>query len=359
VATNLDKSLDQEGIFNRLTNNGEAQGVYIIDGQVYVNMSYARSGTLVLGGLNNTNGLLKVLDANSNEIGHWGNDGIVLNKGSININNGAFQVSNSGILNATGATINGILYTVGVDHFDFPIALYMGHGSMRYYMPNQDPRRDSFAYIEAFSLDSTSLDRGTLSIVGQYGVYIGSDGQPGYPDPLVMIGGELEAQGDVKILNSKSLYITNGNATIQGNLTVNGTKSRSVVTDQYADRLLYCYETPSPLFGDVGEGKIGDDGKCYIWIDPVFAQTITTTQYQVFLQRYGNGECWVSERKGIYFVVEGTPGMAFGWELKAKQRDFDQKRLEPNDDPFTVPNQTYGEDAARHIDELKKERIPV
>lgn len=359
VATNLDKSLDQEGIFNRLTNNGEAQGVYIIDGQVYVNMSYARSGTLVLGGLNNTNGLLKVFDSSGNEIGHWGNDGIVLNKGSININSGAFQVSNSGIMNATGATINGILYTVGVDHFDFPIALYIGHGSMRYYMPNQDPRRDSFAYIEAFSLDSTSQDRGTLSIMGQYGVYIGSDNLPGYPDPLVMIGGELEAQGDVKILNSKSLYITNGNATIQGNLTVNGTKSRSVVTDQYADRLLYCYETPSPLFGDIGEGKIGDDGKCYIWIDPVFVQTITTTQYQVFLQRYGNGECWVSERKCSYFVVEGTPGMAFGWELKAKQRDFDQKRLEPNDDPFTVPNQTYGEDAARHIDDLKKERISI
>ena len=113
------------------------------------------------------------------------------------------------------------------------------------------------------------------------------------------------------------------------------------------------------MFGDVGEGTIGEDGKCYIWLDPVFAQTITTTQYQVFLQRYGSGECWVSERNGSYFVVEGTPGMAFGWEIKAKQRDFDQRRLERNDEPFIVPTQTYGEDAAKHIDELRKERIPA
>ena len=148
-----------------------------------------------------------------------------------------------------------------------------------------------------------------------------------------------------------------GGFTLRENLTVLGAKSRVVSTDQYSDRLLYCYETPSPMFGDVGEGTIGEDGKCYIWLDPVFAQTITTTQYQVFLQRYGSGECWVSERKGSYFVVEGTPGMAFGWELKAKQRDFDQRRLERNDEPFTVPKQTYGEDAAKYIDELRKERI--
>ena len=43
---NLDKVLDQEGIFNRLTNNGEAQGLYIDNGDVYVNATYIRSGRL-------------------------------------------------------------------------------------------------------------------------------------------------------------------------------------------------------------------------------------------------------------------------------------------------------------------------
>lgn len=42
----LDKTLDQEGIFNRLTNNGESQGLYIDNGDVYVNATYIRSGRL-------------------------------------------------------------------------------------------------------------------------------------------------------------------------------------------------------------------------------------------------------------------------------------------------------------------------
>ena len=116
------------------------------------------------------------------------------------------------------------------------------------------------------------------------------------------------------------------------------------------------YETPTPMFGDIGEGVISEDGLCYVWLDAVFAQTITNDQYQVFLQRYGEGECYVKERRGGCFIVAGTPGLSFGWEVKAKQRDYDQLRLEKNEDKFTVPAPTYGEDAAQHIDEIRKER---
>ena len=71
----LSDSLDQEGIFNRLTNNGEAQGIYMQDGKLYINLTYARAGTLVLGGLNNQNGTLQMMDANGNLIGYWDNTG--------------------------------------------------------------------------------------------------------------------------------------------------------------------------------------------------------------------------------------------------------------------------------------------
>ena len=79
----LDDSLDQQSVFNRLTEYGAARGIYMVDGQLYVNMSYARSGTLVLGGANNGNGLLRVEDAAGNVIGTWTKDGIALNKGTI------------------------------------------------------------------------------------------------------------------------------------------------------------------------------------------------------------------------------------------------------------------------------------
>ena len=42
----LDDSLDQEGVFNRLTDNGTAQGLVLYNGQLYVNASYMNTGEL-------------------------------------------------------------------------------------------------------------------------------------------------------------------------------------------------------------------------------------------------------------------------------------------------------------------------
>lgn len=40
------EGLSQEEIFNKLTNNGSSQGIYILDGQLYFNASYIKTGTL-------------------------------------------------------------------------------------------------------------------------------------------------------------------------------------------------------------------------------------------------------------------------------------------------------------------------
>lgn len=123
---------------------------------------------------------------------------------------------------------------------------------------------------------------------------------------------------------------------IDGNLNVNGTKSRLAKTKSYNERLLYCYEMPSPVFGDMGHGTIGEDGFCYIDIDPVFFETIDTKQsYHVFLQSYSENQVCVAERQQGHFVVKGTPNTEFDWEIKAKQLDFPMERLEeqlPEDD---------------------------
>ena len=74
--SNLNQLLTQEEIFNRLTDNGEAQGIYMQDGKLYINLTYARAGTLVLGGLDNQNGTLQVLDADGNLVGYWDNSGM-------------------------------------------------------------------------------------------------------------------------------------------------------------------------------------------------------------------------------------------------------------------------------------------
>lgn len=108
-----------------------------------------------------------------------------------------------------------------------------------------------------------------------------------------------------------------------------GSKHRVVRTQDYGERLLCCYETPNPMFGDVGAAQIDATGKCLIFIDEKFAQTIDLEYlYDVFLTKYGPGDCYVSERTPSYFAVEGTKNLKFAWEIKTIQRDYENLRLE-------------------------------
>lgn len=117
-----------------------------------------------------------------------------------------------------------------------------------------------------------------------------------------------------------------------GSLSVSGTKSRLVDTPNYASRLLYSYETPSPIFGDLGSGVIGEDGYCFVEIDDIFSETARVDiAYQVFLQKCGQGDLWVESKSSTHFVVRGTPGLPFDWELKARQTGFENIRLEDED----------------------------
>ena len=80
--------LSQQQIFNILTNNGQTQGIYLQNGKLYINGDYLQSGTisanringgtLTLGGANNANGVLRVLDANGNQVGLWNNSGATI-----------------------------------------------------------------------------------------------------------------------------------------------------------------------------------------------------------------------------------------------------------------------------------------
>lgn len=96
----FDNSLTQEEIFNKLTNNGAEQGLYLKNGRIYLNFTYAVGGALVLGGSNNGNGTLKVVNASGNEIGKWDKDGISATSGTF-----------SGKILASKGTIGG--FTIG------------------------------------------------------------------------------------------------------------------------------------------------------------------------------------------------------------------------------------------------------
>lgn len=117
----------------------------------------------------------------------------------------------------------------------------------------------------------------------------------------------------------------------QGWFTATGTKSRVIDTENYGERLQYCYETPTPMFGDIGTGKTDENGICYVSIDDIFAETVNVgMEYCVFLQKEGPGDIWVESKDSAFFVVKGTENLPFSWEIKAVQRDYEQLRL---DDP--------------------------
>lgn len=117
--------------------------------------------------------------------------------------------------------------------------------------------------------------------------------------------------------------------TINGSFVVSGSKSRVAETDNYEKRLLYCYEMSTPMFGDIGGAETDENGECLIYLDDIFSETVNTNiEYQIFLQKEGSGDLWVDEKSFSYFIVKGTPRLKFAWEIKVKQKNFENERLE-------------------------------
>lgn len=124
-----------------------------------------------------------------------------------------------------------------------------------------------------------------------------------------------------------SIY-TSGYGIIGGNLTVGGTKSCMQHTDNFGEVSLQAYEMPSPYFGDIGEGII-KDGVCYVSIDDVLKECINTDlAYQVFTQVYSEDSITRIQRFKDYFVVYGTEGLEFAWEIKGKRRGYENNRFD-------------------------------
>lgn len=98
----LNEALTQEDIFNRLTNNGQVQGLFLKDGKIYLNFSYAEGGVLKLGGENNDYGRLEMLNKDGKICGSWQNgslysDSVNITGGKINIETQSLTRDNIGL----------------------------------------------------------------------------------------------------------------------------------------------------------------------------------------------------------------------------------------------------------------------
>lgn len=122
-----------------------------------------------------------------------------------------------------------------------------------------------------------------------------------------------------------------GDTVTISNLVVGGKKNRIIETLNYDVVSLSAYETPEPMFGDIGTSQLNQNGETYIWIDSIFNESIENQyQYKVFLTKYGKGELYVDMERSTkdYFIVCGEPYLNFSWEIKTVQKDMLNIRFE-------------------------------
>ena len=340
----LDKALTQLEIFNRLTNNGAAQGIFLKDGKLFLNFSYAQGGTLKLGGVNNGNGQVEVYDSSGNKIGSWNKDGFNLKKGSIYGTQIHLESQNDYIQ----GTVNGneaVKISTGGVKVDSTANWGLGV-TRKEYIFEMNP----YVFSGVRLLDrSTGAGIGSTWTSGHFGMCY-TDDLSGYSSVIdslsnygvYMKAGKEDANGGFYVIGNG---LGKGSHVTAEGIYTSGTKNRIVDTENYGQRLQYCYEMPSPFFGDIGEAETDENGLCYVQIDDIFGETVLRNdKYNVFLQKEGCGDLWIEEKTADYFLVKGTPNLSFSWELKAKQADYTLERLEKNETPYEKePELDYSE----------------
>lgn len=320
VAIDVD-ALTHEDIFNLLTNNGAWQGIYRgSDGKLYINFTYGRGGTLNLGGKADTygDGELHVYNYFDKEVVTIDNKGIIVLNYSLGISADEKPISYVCI---TPDVFGGIYISENKD----------GTGACAILSPDEIILKNNSSGPLIVQTDITmhmtdeSLYLGSIS---EYKFHFGKERSSFY-QPV----------------------------TIGGSLSVTGEKNRIIDTENYDTRKQYCYETATPYFGDIGTAQTDETGKCYIDIDDIFAETVNTgVEYQVFLQKEGQGDLWVEEKTDSYFVVRGTENLKFSWEIKAIQRDYEFERLEKFDNSEKEEVIDYEKEYMEEINDLIKEQ---
>lgn len=327
----------------------DGNAIFNIMSAIGINFDWAHGGTLTLGGENNVNGKQYVKDANGKILITLDNKGITLADGvTISWDNISNQPS---IPTKTSELTNDSDYATTGDIPTDNNQLSNGAGYVDSDTATQITKDTvTSKYVSALEISANAVKTGVLTGVK---IQLQSKNDTGTlkvsvpkSEQLFTITGcniyGYHPNGNTTFLAGNQdegyidLYDSGGNANYKNMVMLNpgmfyctGTKSRLADTEHYDKRLLYCYEMPSPMFGDIGEATLDETGKCLIYLDDIFAETIDTEcKYQVFLQKYGKGDCYILNRNSAYFEVEGTPNLKFGWEVKAIQKEYDTLRLE-------------------------------
>ena len=348
VAIDVD-ALTHEEIFNLLTNDGAWQGIYRgSDGKLYINFTYSRGGVLNLGGKNETygNGELHVYNM-------WDQEIVTVDTGGILVSNYFLsddKTPQSYICLLPELFNDGMYVSKNKD----------GTGKASIVRHDRIKVKNSKNSVGTIDQESTSTNIDYESILISHGLNSTEKGlfsvDIGEKKEIFVSDLDSSFYGNVNI-SGGNVDISGGNLTVHKDFMCTGTKKRIVDTENYDIRSQYCYETATPMFGDIGTAQTDETGECYISIDDIFAETVNTgIEYQVFLQKEGQGDLWVEEKTPTYFTVKGTENLKFSWEIKAIQRDYEFERLEKYQDENKEVAIDYEKEYIDEINSLIKEQ---
>ena len=265
-----------------------------------------------------------------------------------------FKLSGSGEISATGSlkSIN------PTDSYKY--SLLAGDGMQMYHDDQLAAYVTTNKWYKAGSSDTaiglsvvTASDFVQLRTYGaSTGFMVDNNNWYNYGKPVLIIGDSffagsyLQTQNNMKIEVGESgaklchTPITSGTMSyegvsveealwISGPMFCTGNKNRAVETKHYGTVGMNAMESADALFSDVGSGNISEDGKCYVYFDAVFAETIEAScDYQVMLTRTSEAETKWVEKHELFFIVHGDVGATFDWMIIAKQIQYSMERTE-------------------------------
>ena len=340
-----------------------------------INFDWARGGTLTLGGQSNTHGVLRILNASGNQIGTWDNNGINATNGvfggvlngatgtfstssggrTVYLGNGMLELAHGGAMTAVMSTgaytagnseIGGMLYT-------YEAFLVLGS------RPNQLVGTPTTSRI----LINNGLNpSGHNQAVFLYGdVRIGSTlflGNAAQGVRLRTTNMQTNPPAPVVAIDGGGLYSAGGFY-----VGPNSPKARVVdVAGGYVT--MNAVESAGAFFQDYGSGEIDENGECFIFLDPIFEETIDLKhEYYVQITPTSTEIINYTKKENGYFIVHGETGATFDWVVSAKQKKFEMDRMEkfdiPDEQDFSdipiLPHENIEELANKYLDQYEKE----
>ena len=249
----LNKSLTSEEVFNRLTDNGKKQGIYMQGDQLYINFSYGKGGTLTLGGVNNENGSIQILDAIGAEVGKWDKDGLNIQKGSI-YGSTIYLDKEKAYALIVGRNNSKEIFTIG------SMGMHIDNTNMGLLASDSMVVDLMGGWFHGLRMKASNNGRGYGSSISPECFSIGwAEDLQGWSDAMSTVKSYTfsiseNSTGCLSIRINGSSYINDYVDISPREIKTTGTKNRVVPTENYSNRLQYCYETASPMFGDIGEG---------------------------------------------------------------------------------------------------------